>query len=198
MFDKQIRMLDLAKTLNHRRDTMSRAYGPIFQVAYVVKDLEAHIAHWTTTMGVGPFFRFPLPLEFEWLEVNGTRVAKDVDMYAGVALAYSGDLMIELIQPGSAPSTYRDFIESGQRGVHHLGTFTDDYDNQMAAVRAAGIGVALEGVLPLSRFAYVETDTHFPATMVEIIEPKPAMIELFDGIKAAGNNWDGTRPLREM
>ena len=177
---------------------MSRAFGPIFQLAYVVADIEPHIAHWTGTMGVGPFFRFPLPLEFDWLEVNGVRVPNDVDMYTAVAIAYSGDTMIELIQPGSAPSTYRDFVDAGRVGVHHVGTFTNRYDEQMADVRRAGIGVALEGALPMSRFAYVETDTLFPGTMVELIEPQPSMIELFDSIKSAVRHWDGTRPVREM
>jgi hypothetical protein len=177
---------------------MSRAFGEIFQVAYVVSDVEAHIDHWTRTMGVGPFFRFPLPLEFEWLEVRGTRVPSDVDMYASVALSYSGETMIELIQPGSAPSTYREFLDTGRTGVHHLGTFTDDYDRQMEAARTAGIGVALEGALPLSRFAYLDTDLLFPGTMVEIIEPKPAMIDLFDGIKAATRAWDGKERTRDM
>lgn len=177
---------------------MSRAFGPIFQIAYVVEDVEAHIDHWTRTMGVGPFFRFPLPLAFDWLEVRGKRVPNDIAMYESVALSYSGDTMIELIQPGPAPSTYREFLESGRRGVHHLGTFTDDYDNQMAAARAAGIGVALEGVLPLSRFAYLDTDILFPGTMVEIIEPQPAMLALFDGIKAVTKAWDGKERTRAM
>ncbi len=177
---------------------MSHAFGPIFQIAYVVEDLESTIAHWTTVMGVGPFFLFPLPLAFDWLEIRGERVATDIDMFAGVALSYSGDTMIEFIQPGSAPSTYREFLDAGRTGVHHLGTFTDDYDGQMAAARAAGIGVAAEGKLPLSRFAYLDTDLLFPGTMIEIIEPAAAMIELFDGIKAVAKTWDGRDPVRAM
>ena len=171
---------------------MSRAFGPIFQIAYVVDDIEAHVAHWTGTMGVGPFFRFPLPLEFAWLEVDGVRVATGADIYAAVAIAYSGETMIELIQPGPAPSTYRAFLDAGRTGIHHLGTFTDRYDEQVAAARAAGLKIVLEGALPLSRFAYIETGEGFPASMVEIIEPQPAMIELFDGIKAAARDWDGS------
>jgi len=38
---------------------MSRLFGPIFQVAYVVTDFNAAIAHWTGTIGVGPLL--PLP-----------------------------------------------------------------------------------------------------------------------------------------
>lgn len=177
---------------------MSKAFGPIFQIAYVVEDIEAHIDHWTGTMGVGPFFRFPLPLPLDWLDVRGERVPADADIYASVAIAYSGDTMIELIQPGSAPSCYREFLASGRTGVHHVGTFTDSYDEQVKAARHAGIGVALEGALPLSRFAYLDTDVLFPGTMVEIIEPKQAMLDLFDEIKAAAKTWDGKERIRQM
>jgi catechol 2,3-dioxygenase-like lactoylglutathione lyase family enzyme len=198
MFDKSESQLGGRPAGNREENGMSRAFGPIFQVAYVVEDVEAHIDHWTRVMGVGPFFRFPLPLPFAWLEVRGERVPVDAPIYESVAIAYSGETMIELIQPGPAPSTYREFLDAGRKGVHHLGTFTDDYDNQMAAARAAGIGVALEGALPLSRFAYLDTDILFPGTMVEIIEPRPSMIELFDGIRAACRDWDGRERIRAM
>ena len=46
---------------------MSRHYGPIFQVAYVVADFEATLRHWTDVMGVGPFYLFPTPIAFSRL-----------------------------------------------------------------------------------------------------------------------------------
>jgi hypothetical protein len=177
---------------------MSRAFGRVFQVAYVVEDIEAHIDHWVKVMGVGPFYRFPIPRPIEELKIDDKPAAPDTDLFAGVALSYSGDTMIELIQPGSAPSTYREFLDSGRRGVHHLGTFTDDYDNQMAAARAAGIEVALEGVLPLSRFAYLKTDLLCPGTIVEVIEPQQAMLDLFGTIRQAAAEWDGQERIRTL
>lgn len=170
---------------------MSRLFGRAFQICYVVEDMEAAIAHWTRTMGVGPFVRFPVPLQAEWLEVRGRRVPADNDVFGGVSLSYSGDMMIELIQPGKDPSPYRDFIASGRRGVHHLGTYADDYDAQLAAARAAGIGVAMEGVLPMSRFAYLDTDLAWPGTMVELIEAGQDMIAYFAAIQEAARRWDG-------
>lgn len=177
---------------------MSRLFGRIFQLAYVVEDIDAAIAHWTGTMGVGPFVRFPVPLQADWLEVRGRRVPADEDIFAAVAIAYSGDTMIELIQPGGAPSPYREFLAAGRRGAHHLGTYADDYDAQMAAARAAGIGVAMEGVLPMSRFAYLDTDLLWPGTMVEIIEATPAMHAYFGAIQAAAQNWDGKTPVQAI
>lgn len=177
---------------------MSHAFGNIFQVAYATSDLQAEIDHWTRTMGVGPFFTFPIPVPFDWLDIRGQHVPVDYDIFAGVAVSYSGDTMIEIIQPGSAPSVYREFLDAGHRGVHHLGTFTDRYDEQMAAARNAGIGVAMEGQLPMSRFAYLDTDPGFPGTMIEIIEPTAMMIEVFDMVKKTAAAWDGTDPIRTL
>ena len=176
---------------------MSRLFGPIFQAAYVVEDLDAVLAHWTGTLGVGPFFLFPTPLPFDWLEVNGDRTT-DYDILSAAALAFSGETMIEIIVPGSDPSPYRDFLAAGRRGLHHLGTVATDYDAQMAAARAAGITVAAEGELPLSRFAYLDTDAVMPGTMIELIEMRPAMVELFASIRAASVGWDGGDAVRAL
>jgi len=177
---------------------MSHAFGPVFQIAYVVEDVESAIAHMTKVMGIGPFFMFPVPLQAEWIEVRGERVAPDYDLLGAAAISYSGDSMIEIIQPGSAPSVYREFLDSGRTCVHHLGTVATDYDAQMAAARAAGIGVALEGVLPISRFSYLDTDILFPGTMVELIEMGPEMKELFGMVRATAAGWDGKDPIRQM
>ena len=176
---------------------MSRLFGPIFQMAYVVPELEPFLDHLGQTLGIGPFLLFPTPLAFEWLTQHDVPT-NGYDILAQAALAYSGETMIEVIVPGSDPSPYRDFLAAGRHGLHHLGSWATDYDAQMAAARAAGIGVALEGKLPLSRFAYLETDAMWPGTMIEIIEPQPPILALFDMIRQAGKDWDGTNPLRPL
>lgn len=176
---------------------MSVIKGTVFQLAYVVEDVAAAIAHWTRTLGIGPFFMFPLPLTLDWLELDGRRVDEH-DILSAAALAWSGDVQIELLAPGSAPSPYREFLNAGRSGVQHVGMYATDYDRQMADARAAGITVAMEGVLPLSRFAYLRTDTVFAGTMLELIEPQPAMIELFDQIRDASRGWDGRDPVRQL
>lgn len=177
---------------------MSQTFGPVFQIAYVVPDAMSAIDHMVSTMGIGPFFLFPLPLQAEWIEVRGQRVAPDYDLLGQAAISYSGDTMIEIIQPGSAPSIYREFLDAGRSGVHHLGTIATDYDAQMAAARAAGIGVALEGVLPISRFAYLDTDMLFPGTMIELIEMGEPMRALFADVKDVAAQWDGNNPVRSL
>ncbi|MBS7670054.1 VOC family protein [Croceicoccus gelatinilyticus] len=177
---------------------MSKIYGTTFQVAYVVPDLDAAIEHWTTKMGVGPFFEFPIPLPFEELAVREEKVPNDYPVFAGVGVSYSGDTMIELIQPGSADSTYREFLESGQSGIHHFGTFVEDYDAVMADARARGVPVLLEGKLPLSRFAYLDTAKPGLSPIVEIIQPYDAMFEAFDMIRGEVRNWDGKTKRKSL
>jgi hypothetical protein len=177
---------------------MSRLFGDIFQLAYVVEDLDAAMAHWTQNIGVGPFYRFPVPLVFDEVAIRGQQLALDADIFGGVGIAYSGNTMIELIQPGSVPSPYREFLAAGRSGAHHVGTYATDYDAQLAAAKAAGIKVVFEGKLPMSRFVYLETDLLYPGTMVELVEPAQAMIDLFDLVKAAARDWDGSDPVRSL
>ncbi|PXA84818.1 hypothetical protein DMC47_39370 [Nostoc sp. 3335mG] len=177
---------------------MSRLFGPAFQTAYVIEDMEGALRHWTGQLGVGPFYRFPLPLGATRMEVDGREVPPDSDLLAAVAMAFSGSMMIELIQPGTAPSPYRDFLAAGRQGVHHLGTVATDYDAQMAAARAAGLRVAMEGVLPITRYAYLATDDQWAGSMIELIEVSPEMQAMLDAVKSAGAQWDGRDPVREF
>ena len=56
-----------------------------------------------------------------------------------VAITYSGDLQVELIQPlDDHPSPYRDFRAAHGSGLHHVAHFTDDYDAALAAYRGPG------------------------------------------------------------
>lgn len=171
---------------------MSSIYGKTFQLAYVVPDAMKAVEYWTTVMGVGPFFTFPLPLVFTELKINGEEVPGDSDIFGAVAVAYSGDTMIEIIQPGSVRTTYTEFLGSGQKGVHHIGTFVDDFDAVMAEAAKRGMKSLLEGELPMSKFAYLDTTTENSLTpIVEIVQPFQGMIDTFAMIKQAASEWDG-------
>ena len=46
---------------------MSRLYGEMRQIAFVVRDLEAALRYWTETVGVGPFFMLRDLVPDNWL-----------------------------------------------------------------------------------------------------------------------------------
>lgn len=175
---------------------MSRLFGRAIQAGYLVDALEPAMRYWTETLGIGPFLVMP-PASFLSLSHRGVEAA-DKDVIAAVALAQGGDIQIELIVPGPAPSTYRDFLGSGGRGVHHLGFASHDFDAQRAAALAAGLSSAMEGRSARTRFAYFEGPADAPGPIVELIEMSPVITDVFERVRAASIGWAGEDPIRPL
>ena len=167
---------------------MDRVFGPVMQNGFVVDDLDRAIAHWTQRMGVGPFFIFPR-IDFAecWYQ---DRQALDIDLT--VAIAYWGDLQIELIQQrNEAPSIYRDFRARGLSGLQHMGVITQSLDADLSALARRAIYPVQHGrVASGMRFAYVATDYH-PGGMIELIEAGSKGLAFFDKMRIAARDWTG-------
>src|SRR5512143_2122046 len=134
---------------------VSRIFGPIRQNGYVVRDIEQALHHWTTVLGVGPFFYFErAPItEFAYRGVTSP-------LEVSIALGNSGDLQIELIQQrNDAPSMYRDFLAAGREGLQHVAYWTNDFEADLARCLDAGFVVGQAGVAGGSngRFVYFDT-----------------------------------------
>lgn len=161
------------------------------QISYVVRDLDAAIAHWTSAMGVGPFFVLD-HVAFDENFYRGT--PSPVDM--GVAIAYSGDIQIELVSPhNDAPSIFRDFLEARGEGQQHVCVTTDDLARDLKALAADGIqpvqqGRASNGTL----FAYVDSDL-YAGTMLELVELSPRLEKGFAAMRRAAQDWDGLQAI---
>ncbi len=90
---------------------MSRLFGPIRQMGYVVRDIESAMHHWIDVCRIGPFFyvdRLPL-INFQYQGQSG-------DPHLSIALANSGDVQVELIQQkDDTPTMYQDFLGAASR-----------------------------------------------------------------------------------
>ena len=169
-------------------------FGPIVQNAFVVRDLDAAVEHWTTTVGVGPFYLLD---HIQYGEVYFRGAPLTLDM--SVAIAQWGDIQIELIvQHDAATSIYSEFLARHGEGLHHLGVMTRSLDEHVERLRPLGIepvqwGVTANGM----RFAYVDTDRQ-AGCMIELIETGPAVEAFFAKMRKAADHWDGSRPLRRL
>ncbi|MFM9943129.1 MAG: VOC family protein [Hyphomicrobiaceae bacterium] len=171
---------------------MSRLYGPIRQIGYVVRDIEAAMAHWSTVIDVGPWF-YVDTFVFNTFSYRG-RNYDGLD--ASVAMANSGDLQIELIQQRcQTPSMYRDFLNHAGEGLQHVAYWPDDYDAAYAEALKRGNVVGHEGQLPRGRFVYFESSGH-PGSVFEFNEITPIRRQIIATIKHAAATWDGTDPVR--
>ncbi len=174
---------------------MSKLFGPIGQLGFVVRDLDAAMRFWTQHMGVGPFYVFNQVLALEFF-YRGEPTAAD----GRIALANSGPLQIELIeQRNAAPSSYRDFLGAGHEGLHHVGFFTENFDADLRRALDAGLEVEQSAVLfsPEGKLAYFASSG--PAgTIQELIAVHDGNRELFKLIADSSLNWDGVDPVRPL
>lgn len=173
---------------------MSLRFGPIRQNGYVVRDIEAALAHWSDVLGVGPFFYFErVPIED--FRYRGEPSAIEVS----IALANWGDLQVELIeQRNDAPSMYRDFLASGQEGLQHVACWYESLDAPLERAAQLGLGVGQSGCIGESgRFAYLETESH-GGTVVEISEISGTKGRFFEHVRKSAASWNGEDPVRPV
>ena len=173
---------------------MQTVFGPVFQAAFVVDDLDAALHHWTRVMGVGPFWVLD-HIQFDEIYYRG----KPTDADTTAAMGYWGDLQIELIvQHNRAPSIYTEFLDRGYRGMQHMAVMTDDLNAHLARIKPLGITSTQHGKVKDSiRFAYVSSDFH-PGGMIELVEATDAIVGAFDFMRAAARDWDGKDPVRRF
>jgi hypothetical protein len=104
-----------------------------------------------------------------------------------IALANSGPLQIELIDQRSPVRTsYSDFLDAGHEGLHHVGFFSEDYDELLHRGLDTGLAIEQDGVLfsPEGKFTYFATTGH-PGTIQELIAVHDGNRDLFQMIAAS-------------
>jgi len=175
---------------------MSRFFGEIRQVAYLVPDIEAAMTYWSAALGVGPWYYNPqVPIR------NYMYRGERYEPHNSVALANAGGLQIELLQTrNDVPSMYRDFLRSGHTGVQHFAYWSEDFDADLARAEAAGFTVAMSGEVGANgRFVYFDDPSgrgSFPGTTIELSEVAGPKGRLFKLIREAAIGWDGRDPIR--
>lgn len=171
--------------------TLRELWGPVGQIGYMVHDLAAAAQKWTDTVGIGPW-RLVEHAPFDNFSYNGA--PSDVD--AGIALAFSGSVQIELIeQHNDAPSLYRELLDTYGEGAQHVCFYPENYDAAVAAAVDAGMTIGQEGDIWGVHFAYLRGDAG------RIIE----LAQLPDAMKAGRQRgvdeaamWDGNDPIRSF
>ena len=168
--------------------------GPVMQIAFVPTDFDAALAYWTQVMGVGPFYLI------QNIELGNMRyLGEPTDCKFSLALAYWGDIQIELIRhENDAPGIYLGKYGAGGDVLHHTCILTDDLAQARKTAEAAGAKVLVEGTVGEDGgVIYVDTGGG-AGTIVEILQPASGSESLFAMIKAASVGWDGSNPVRKL
>jgi hypothetical protein len=173
---------------------MSRTFGQIAQIGYVVRDIRASMDHWVAN-GIGPWFYIDR-VQTDYFRHRGI----DSDMEMSVAVANSGDVQIELIQQrNDAPSAYKEFLDAGREGMQHVAYWTTDFQALYDRAIALGYRVLQEGRIggEQGRFAYLDTE-HEPGTVIEISDISGPKGQFFKYVRDVARDWDGSDPIRGL
>ncbi len=170
---------------------MSRIFGPVRQLGYVVHDIDAAMEHWSKTLGIGPFFHFP-KVALEDFQHRG--VFQPIQL--SIALANDGDMQIELIQQNNeVPSAYLEHIRANGQTLHHTSAWTTDFDRDVARILDAGHSVLQTGRIGENRLAYFETQGDYGSTTMELYDVSGRANLLNDKVRNAALGWDGRTPV---
>jgi catechol 2,3-dioxygenase-like lactoylglutathione lyase family enzyme len=151
--------------------------APVMQIAFVVTDLEAALRRWADALDVKPWRAYTLgPPRLQGTTVRG----ESVTFSFRHALAWSGRLQVELIQPLDGPTIFAEHLAQHGEGVHHVGIVVPDHAAASAllvergfTLLQSGHGFGLDGS---GRFAYFEPP-HGIGTIVELIDPPTVRAE---------------------
>lgn len=173
---------------------MSRLFGPMRQIGYVVRDIEKAMRQFSDVCMIGPWF-YSEQAKFDSMTYNGNDCS---DLRMSMAFANSGDMQIELIQQRcDTPSMYLEFLAGGREGVQHWSSWPENYHEVYRRALEHGLTVWQEGMHPRGPFAYFRTNG-VDGTVVEISELTPGRRSFFDRVRAAAASWDGRDPVRPV
>jgi len=169
-------------------------FGSVAQMAYVVEDAEASMRGYLARMNIGPWY-----VAGPFHPMKPVYRGEAVVPHLTLAFAYSGTMMIELIQQhDDAPSVFGEVARSRGFGFHHYGVATRDFDTDVARYLADGYTIAFSDTAPMGmRVAYMDTLNELPG-MVELIEGNGAFEDFFTPIYRASLDWDGREPIRRL
>ena len=171
---------------------MSRLFGSLRQMGYVVKDIDSAMRHWIDVCQIGPWFYV------DKLVINNFKYkGQPSDPHLSIALANSGDVQLELIQQRDKnPTLYQDFLNAGNEGLQHFSSWPENYDEIYQNALATGYTVGQEADSPRGRFVYFEQEGH-PGTVIEMAHMTDSRRRIFDGVREAAVDWDGRDPIRD-
>jgi len=173
--------------------------GQIFQLGFVVPDVDASMRFYAEQLRIGPFscsrgFKAP----DGWY-----RGATDMPELT-LAQAYTGSIFVEFIQQhDDTPSVYKEFIEKCGYGLHHYGiaVATEEYDQMLEHYYSRGFENVFTDNLPGgTRIRYIgpkniedieKTRNEAGAGYFECVEVLENQEKMFSRLCEAARQWDG-------
>jgi hypothetical protein len=166
--------------------------GRIVQIAYGVADVRAAARSFAARVGAGPFFvrHHELPRS---VEHRGEEAAFD----HSTAYGQWGAVQVELVQVHhAAPASLAEIVQRTS-GIHHVATFVDSIDDEQRRLTELGWPAVLTAETASGlRYAFHDAREQL-GHLLEVYEPSPGVVRLYDMVARAAQGWDGDDPVRD-
>ena len=124
----------------------------VFQLGYVYKDIEKQAKIMESVFGVSKFTMVgPVILRIKY---RGEKAKITVR----AAFAQYSETQLELIQLIEGDSIYKEFLDQGREGFHHVLYKVDDLKAVINKYKENGIEVIQSGRIMSSSYAYMDTE----------------------------------------
>ncbi len=125
----------------------------INQIGIIVKDARSSAKLLEEILGIGPFQILERPPE-EIIYKGKTQTFQITN-----GLAFFGAVQLELIEVVSGECCQAEFLQRTGGGLHHLGLFVDDIEEEIAKAKEHGIDILQTGTaVGAIRWAYMDTE----------------------------------------
>ena len=135
------------------------------QLGFVFRDIEKQAKIFETLFNV-PKFAI-LPENTEIVKYRG----KDVEMTNKIAISRQFNTQIELIQHISGESIYKEFLDKGREGLHHISFFIENIEAYIEFFEKQGFEVINSGSIGKQVYAYFDTEETL-GMLIEVQETK--------------------------
>ena len=151
--------------------------GPLFQVVWVVEDIQVSERWFTDTFGVPAWSRWN---EVHFAPENASFRGRPADFVIDVSIGYAGRQQIELVTPVRGESPFAERLRDIGPGLHHVAFEVQDLQASVLEAVGRGMEVLLRGSFEAGvEFVYLQSPEG-DAGIIELTLLEPAMARYFE------------------
>ena len=137
----------------------------LFQLGYVYRDVERQAKLMQTVYGMSKF------VVFDPVDIQINYRGKDTEIKVKAAFGRLKDTEFELIQLIKGDSIYKEFLDQGKEGLHHICYRVENLKELVKKYNKEGVGVLQSGKIITTSYAYMDTE-HTLGIIIELAEEK--------------------------
>jgi len=161
------------------------SFGSHFsQIAWVVNDIQVAERFFQNVIGTGHFVKLE---NLNARELEGTYYGKPGNFVFHLYMAYSGESLIELIQPISGQSIFQDYLDKNATGgIQHIAYSipVSELDTAISEFTNKGYPVITSLNLPVAKVVFFDTSKDI-GVVTEVIGVTEAGVEFVQQLKSA-------------